>query len=85
MTAPDNRPDRRSGPSLEQRAQALYHEACQRIDPVTIGRLRDARRQGRSAEGATLYVAASGYDADFYLTKIKAPVRQYAGDYLAES
>jgi hypothetical protein len=45
MTAPDNHPDHRSGDSLEQRAQALYQEACQRIDPATASRLRTARRE----------------------------------------
>lgn len=49
MTAPDNPPDQRPAPPLEQRAQAIYHEACQRIDPVAISRLRDARRQALQA------------------------------------
>jgi hypothetical protein len=42
MNSPDNkRPDKH----LEQRARELYREAAQRIDPVTAGRLRAARRQ----------------------------------------
>lgn len=47
MNSPDNsragnsRPDQR----LEQRARELWHEAAQRIDPATAGRLRAARRQ----------------------------------------
>jgi len=37
---------------LEQRARALYHEASQRIDPVTAGRLRAARRHALAAAQA---------------------------------
>ncbi|GLQ97051.1 hypothetical protein [Dyella mobilis] len=33
-----------SDKQLEKRARALYQEAAQRIDPVTAGRLRAARR-----------------------------------------
>jgi hypothetical protein len=33
-----------SDKQIEQRARALYQEAVQRIDPVTAGRLRAARR-----------------------------------------
>jgi hypothetical protein len=44
MNTPDNRADNRPDKHFEQRARALYQEACQRIDPVTAGRLRAARR-----------------------------------------
>ena len=37
---------------LEQRARELYHEAGQRIDPVTLGRLRAARRHALAAAQA---------------------------------
>jgi hypothetical protein len=37
MTSPDKH--------FEQRARELWHEAAQRIDPATAGRLRAARRQ----------------------------------------
>ncbi len=39
----------RPGMPLEQRARELHREACQRIDPVTAGRLRAARRQALAA------------------------------------
>jgi hypothetical protein len=46
MTLSDkNRPGGRHQKPLEQRARELYHEAAQRIDPATAGRLRAARRQ----------------------------------------
>ncbi|OOG45666.1 hypothetical protein [Rhodanobacter sp. C01] len=46
MTSSDKeRPDNRQHKALEQRARELYHEAAQRIDPVTAGRLRAARRE----------------------------------------
>lgn len=38
-----------SDKQLEQRARALYQEATQRIDPVTAGRLRAARRTALEA------------------------------------
>ncbi|EIL98813.1 hypothetical protein LRK24_14820 [Rhodanobacter denitrificans] len=41
MTSPDKH--------LEQRARELWHEAAQRIDPATAGRLRVARRQALDA------------------------------------
>lgn len=42
MTSSDkNRPDKH----FEQRARELWHEAAQRIDPATAGRLRAARRR----------------------------------------
>ncbi|MDE2155763.1 MAG: hypothetical protein KGJ32_07730 [Xanthomonadaceae bacterium] len=41
MNLPGNPNDRH----IEQRARELYREACRRIDPVTAGRLRAARRQ----------------------------------------
>ncbi|MEY2160797.1 DUF3619 family protein [Rhodanobacter sp. FW106-PBR-LB-2-11] len=37
MTTPDKH--------FERRARELWHEAAQRIDPATAGRLRAARRQ----------------------------------------
>lgn len=37
MTTPDKH--------FERRARELWHEAAQRIDPATVGRLRAARRQ----------------------------------------
>jgi len=54
MNSPDksradhSRPDQR----LEQRARELWHEAAQRIDPATAGRLRAARRQALDAAQA---------------------------------
>jgi len=46
MNSPD---DHRHGSEadrrFEQRARELWHEAAQRIDPATAGRLRAARRQ----------------------------------------
>ncbi len=38
-----------SDKQFEQRARALYHEATQRVDPVTAGRLRAARRTALQA------------------------------------
>lgn len=38
-----------SDKDFEKRARALYHEAAQRIDPVTAGRLRAARRTALEA------------------------------------
>lgn len=53
MTSSDKyRPDNRQHKSLEQRARELYHEAAQRIDPVTAGRLRAARREALAAAQA---------------------------------
>lgn len=53
MNMPDTRPDDPSGhppgQQLEQRARELYREASRRIDPVTAGRLRAARRQALDA------------------------------------
>lgn len=50
MTSSDkNRPDNRLHKPLEQRARELYHEAAQRIDPVTAGHLRAARREALAA------------------------------------
>lgn len=37
---------------FEKRARALYQEAAQRIDPVTAGRLRAARRTALQAAAA---------------------------------
>ncbi|WP_449429116.1 hypothetical protein [Rhodanobacter umsongensis] len=53
MTSSDNKqPDNRQHKALEQRARELYHEAAQRIDPVTAGRLRAARREALAAAQA---------------------------------
>jgi len=53
MTSSDkNRSDNRHNKPLEQRARELYHEAAQRIDPVTAGRLRAARRHALAAAQA---------------------------------
>ncbi|GGA07936.1 hypothetical protein [Dyella caseinilytica] len=41
-----------SDKQFEQRARALYQEAAQRIDPVTAGRLRAARRTALEATAA---------------------------------
>jgi len=40
-----NLPDNPNDQHIEQRAREIYREACQRIDPFTIGHLRAARRQ----------------------------------------
>lgn len=45
----ESRPDNRHHKPFEQRARELYQEAAQRIDPVTAGRLRAARRQALAA------------------------------------
>ena len=53
MTSSDKeRPDNRQHKAFEQRARELYHEAAQRIDPVTAGRLRAARREALAAAQA---------------------------------
>jgi ferric-dicitrate binding protein FerR (iron transport regulator) len=41
-----------SDKQFEKRARALYQEATQRIDPVTAGRLRAARRTALGAASA---------------------------------
>jgi hypothetical protein len=43
---------------IEQRARELYHEASQRIDPVTAGRLRASRRQALAAAQAPKHHAS---------------------------
>jgi len=59
MTSSDkNRSDNRHSKPLEQRARELYHEAAQRIDPVTAGRLRAARRNALAATQAPQHHAA---------------------------
>ena len=59
MTSSDeNRPDNRHQKPLEQRVRELYHEAAQRIDPVTAGRLRAARRQALASAQAPRHHAA---------------------------
>jgi hypothetical protein len=57
MTAPGNNTNDHSGNApvdprderIVRRARALYRDASQRIDPVTAGRLRAARRQALEA------------------------------------
>ena len=49
----DRLDDNRPGENLEQRARGLWHEAAQRIDPVTAGRLRAARREALQAPAAS--------------------------------
>lgn len=50
MTSSDkSRPDNQPHKPLEKRARELYHEAAQRIDPITAGHLRAARRQALAA------------------------------------
>jgi hypothetical protein len=50
----DDRPgENRLGEKLEQRARGLWHEAAQRIDPATAGRLRAARREALQAPAAS--------------------------------
>jgi len=44
-----------SDKSLEQRARALHLEASRRIDPVTAGRLRAARRTALQAAHAPVH------------------------------
>jgi hypothetical protein len=52
MTSSDkNRPDKH----FEQRARKLWHEAAQRIDPTTAGRLRAARRRALEAKQAPVH------------------------------
>lgn len=45
MSTPDNK--------FEQRVRGLWHEAAQRIDPATTGRLRAARRQALQSTQTT--------------------------------
>ena len=47
MKAPDNK--------FEQRARELWHEAAQRVDPTTSGRLRAARRQALQSTQPTAH------------------------------
>jgi hypothetical protein len=49
----DRLDDNRPGEKLEQRARELWHEAAQRVDPVTAGRLRAARREALQAPAAS--------------------------------
>jgi hypothetical protein len=55
MTSPD---DKRPDTPLEQRARELWHEAAQRIDPATAGRLRAARRQALESARAPAHHTA---------------------------
>lgn len=50
MTSPDKH--------FEQRARELWHEAAQRIDPATAGRLRAARRRAQEATRAPAHRTA---------------------------
>lgn len=52
------RPDPRHQDPLERRARELYREAAHRIDPLTAGRLRAARRQILEATQAPAYSSA---------------------------
>ncbi|HEV2681993.1 MAG TPA: hypothetical protein VGV14_15925 [Rhodanobacter sp.] len=60
MTSPNHhRPDdKRPDTPLEQRARELWHEAAQRIDPATAGRLRAARRQALESTRAPAHHTA---------------------------
>lgn len=60
---------------FEQRARALYQEAAQRIDPVTAGRLRAARR--------TALEAATGQPAVHTRARVLLPVGALAAMALA--
>ena len=52
MTSSDkNRPNKH----FEQRARKLWHEAAQRIDPATAGRLRAARRRALETKQAPVH------------------------------
>ena len=43
---------------FEQRARELWHEAAQRVDPATAGRLRAARRRAQEATRAPVHRTA---------------------------
>ncbi|WP_266169305.1 hypothetical protein [Dyella subtropica] len=61
MNAPDN--------NLERRARTLYREASRRIDPVTAGRLRAARREA---------LAAASTPAHPRFTRVLVPASAFA-------
>ncbi|HWX66274.1 MAG TPA: hypothetical protein VNZ27_07540 [Rhodanobacter sp.] len=60
MTSPNNHlpDDKRPNTPLEQHARELWHEAAQRIDPATAGRLRAVRRQALESTRAPAYHTA---------------------------
>jgi hypothetical protein len=64
-----------SDKQFEKRARALYQEATQRLDPVTAGRLRAARR--------TALQAATGQVPSHRRTRVLLPVGALAAVALA--
>jgi hypothetical protein len=64
-----------SDKDFEKRARALYHEAAQRIDPATAGRLRAARR--------TALEAATAQASPYHRTRVLLPVGALAAMALA--
>ena len=60
---------------FEKRARALYQEATQRIDPVTAGRLRAARR--------TALQAATTHASSHHRARVLVPVGALAAMALA--
>ncbi|WP_233843374.1 DUF3619 family protein [Dyella sp. 2HG41-7] len=64
-----------SDKQFEQRARALYQEATQRIDPVTAGRLRAARR--------TALEAASAHASPHHRARVLVPAGALAAIALA--
>jgi ferric-dicitrate binding protein FerR (iron transport regulator) len=64
-----------SDKQFEKRARALYQEATQRIDPVTAGRLRAARR--------TALQAATTHASSHHRARVLVPVGALAAMALA--
>jgi hypothetical protein len=64
-----------SDKQFEKRARALYQEAAQRIDPVTAGRLRAARR--------TALEAATTHGSSHHRARVLLPVGALAAMALA--
>jgi ferric-dicitrate binding protein FerR (iron transport regulator) len=64
-----------SDKQFEKRARALYQEAAQRVDPVTAGRLRAARR--------TALQAATTHASVRHRTRVLLPVGALAAMALA--
>ena len=64
-----------SDKQFEKRARALYQEAAQRLDPVTEGRLRAARR--------TALEAATAHASPRHRTRVLLPVGALAAVALA--
>jgi ferric-dicitrate binding protein FerR (iron transport regulator) len=64
-----------SDKQFEKHARALYQEAAQRIDPVTAGRLRAARR--------TALEAAAGHASPHHRARVLLPVGALAAMALA--